>query len=369
MKLTPNVKRVEIVKRFNSTIKHTVAATIMISALSFNAMYASADSNIQTQLQTIYHVYSDDLYLGAVYDKGKVEALINEKITASMEQIENLNLHYSTEQLSFVPEQMFSKEPNVNEEEVFNYLNSDFELHVEATALKINGEIVTYLESEEKVDEVIQSLKLQYVSEEELRNLEAQKELSEELPDLQQGETRVTDVKLTENVSISTEEVTPEQVLSVSDTNTLLQKGALEEKKYTVKEGDVLGSIAEDHELELKQLLELNPSLTEESLIQVGDELIVTDYKSYVDVIVEKEVSSKEPISYEIEVIADETMYKGDKKIVQDGSDGEKVSVYNISELNGTEVTKETLSETVVKEPVKEIIHNGTKSHPFKRHW
>lgn len=366
MNTNPNTRRVNIVKKLNTTIKKAAAATIIISALSFNSAYASAEYDLQPELQTIYHVYSDDLYLGTVSNKDKVEAVIAEKIAASKKQIKDLDLIYTENQLSLVPEQLLSDEPNSNDEKVFNYLETDFELNVEASALKINDKIVTYLENEEKVADVIQSLKLKYVSEEELQQLEEQKETKEELPQLKPGGTRITDVILTENIEVSQGEVTPDQVLSVSDTLTLLEKGTLEEKKYTVKEGDVLGSIAEEHKLELKQLLELNPQLTDESIIKVGDKLTVTTSKPYVDVIVEKEVSSLETIAHETEVVDDESMYKGDKKVIQDGTDGEKVSVYKISEQNGNQVAKETVSENIVKEPVKEIIHHGTKVIPSR---
>ncbi|WAA09553.1 peptidoglycan DD-metalloendopeptidase family protein [Fervidibacillus albus] len=343
----------------NGAIKKTVIATLVVSTISINTAFA--DTKTSTNLQTIYHVYIENEYIGAVSDKEQVEDLVNSKIAEVKEQYKDYDLTFKTDEVVFVPEQIF-RTTNVDDEEVLQGVEEEYEVIVEAIALKIGGETVTYLESQEKVEELIHNLKLKYVDEEDLEKLAS----GEELPELEEEGTRILDVKLSENVTVALDEVKPEQVLSVDDALKLLQKGTLEEKKYTVKEGDVLGSIAQDHGLKLQELLDLNPQVTEETILQIGDELNVTAYEPYIDVIVEKEVLKNEEIDYEIEYVDDDDMYKGDTKVVQQGEEGEKAVKYYVQLVNGTEVQKEVQEETVLKEPVTKIVHKGTKVVPSR---
>jgi murein DD-endopeptidase MepM/ murein hydrolase activator NlpD len=173
-------------------------------------------------------------------------------------------------------------------------------------------------------------------------------------------------VKISKNVTVSMESVAPEKVMTVDETVQLLQKGSVSEEKYTVQKGDVLSTIAAKHGLKLKELLDLNPKVNEDTPLQIGDKLVVTVNQPYLDVIVQKEVRATEPVPYETKYIEDDAMYKGESKVVENGSDGERKRIYKVSEKNGKQVSKEVVQETIVKEPVTEVIRIGTKEIPSK---
>ncbi len=73
------------------------------------------------------------------------------------------------------------------------------------------------------------------------------------MPPLAENETRILDVTVSKNVSFETEKVTPDKIMSAEEAVTFLQKGTLEEKKYIVQEGDVLGTIANNHGLNISR--------------------------------------------------------------------------------------------------------------------
>nr|WP_254119824.1 M23 family metallopeptidase [Bacillus sp. FJAT-29790] len=154
--------------------------------------------------------------------------------------------------------------------------------------------------------------------------------------------------------------------MSVEQAVKLLEKGSIEEIKYKVKEGDVLGGIASAHSLQLKQLLAINPGLTENSLLQIDQELNVTILKPYVQVIVDKEYFNKETIPFEKEVVENSSMFKGDTKVKQEGKDGVRSATYHISEQNGQTVKKELVKEEILQQPVKHIVVKGTKVIPSR---
>jgi len=205
------------------------------------------------------------------------------------------------------------------------------------------------------------------VSEDQLTELDARKAQDNgSLPALQENESRILDVRLSKNVSIESENISPEKIMSADDAVTFLQKGTLEEKKYAIQEGDVLETIAQNHDLKMADLLALNPGLTEDSLLQIGQEINITALKPFIEVIVDKEVNQKEEIPFENEVVEDSSMPKGETKEKQQGQNGSRSVTYAISEQNGVTVKKEQSSEQIIQQPINHIVVKGTKAIPSR---
>lgn len=231
----------------------------------------------------------------------------------------------------------------------------------------IDGKEIAYVEDEEEAKAALQKIKTSYVSEKDLKALEDRKVSSADpLSKLKEDETRLLDVRFTEDVSISEATVEPEKLISADEAVKLLQKGTLEEKKYVVKEGDALSNIASAHDLDMKQLIELNSGLKTDSVIKSGQELNVTVYNPYVKVIADMEVFKKEKIDYAKEVIEDSGMPKGETKVKQEGKEGVRAATYLITEENGQTVKKAVKDEKVLEEPVKQIVIKGTKVIPSR---
>lgn len=72
-------------------------------------------------------------------------------------------------------------------------------------------------------------------------------------------------------------------------------------------------------------------------------------------------VTEDEAIPYEIEEKRDITMAKGERQLESAGEDGKKTRVYKVNFENNVEVSRELVSETVTKEPVKEVVRVGAK--------
>ena len=115
--------------------------------------------------------------------------------------------------------------------------------------------------------------------------------------------------------------------------------------------GDVLGTIASKHNLTSAELLDLNPGVTESSLLQIGQELNVTVLKPLINVEVLYEKKVEEVIKHTKKVVETDEMYKGDTKVKQEGSDGKKIATYLVRKENGVEVGQSVMEETIVEEP------------------
>ncbi|PAE18825.1 peptidase M23 [Bacillus sp. 7504-2] len=339
--------------------------TVALATLTFGVgVHAFAD----LAFKTVYYVYVDDQFVGTVSDKEIVENVVETKVEKTKDDFSNQLPLAIGPKLTYVPEHVFESFSNQDDKVVAEKLEKLLSIEAVATEILIDEKVPVYVKDEAAANQVMKALKLKYVSEEEWKQLEAQQTLNEKesLPPLKEGETRVVGARFSKEMTLSQSKVSPKQILSVDEAVSYITKGTLEEKKYKVKEGDVLGQIANDHDMTLEQLLKLNPGLKEDSLLKIDQELNVTILQPLVEVIVEKEVFQKETIPFEKEVVEDSSMYKGDTKVKQEGKDGSREVTYKVSEQNGKQTQKVVIDENILQEPMSHIVIKGTKVIPSR---
>lgn len=81
-------------------------------------------------------------------------------------------------------------------------------------------------------------------------------------------------------------------------------------------------------------------------------------------------VDEIETVDYEIKYISDSNMYKGESKVKQEGTKGEKIVTYLVK-YDVTDVGRELVSKTekksvITKEPTERVVNVGTKEKPKK---
>ncbi|MFB6466480.1 peptidoglycan DD-metalloendopeptidase family protein [Cytobacillus sp. Hz8] len=351
--------------KLKSTIIKTALAALTITTLSFGGGALSAYAT-NSDITTVYYVYFNNEYIGTVSDKHVVDEIIREKINQEKQVFENYDLSVGN-QLVFVPEQVYHSESGINDNRVVEELENHLKVQADATALLVDGHPVAYVENQKIAEDVLEKLKLEYLSPKQLKVVEQRIERPEEkLPPLKSNKTRILDIHFSQDVTIGKGKIEPEKILSLHEAIQFLEKGTLEEKKYEVKEGDVLSSISSDHHMDLEKLLSLNKGLKEDSVLNIGDKINVTVTKPFVTVVVDKEMNTNEKMKYKTAIVENSSMYKGDKTIKQAGKNGKRSVTYIISEENGKNVKKEVIQEKVIIEPVKRIIIKGTKVIPSR---
>jgi murein DD-endopeptidase MepM/ murein hydrolase activator NlpD len=331
------------------------AAALLLTTLTYNFAFAKEDS---ASLNKIYHVYYGEQYIGAVTSEKKVDELITEKEEAASTQYKELSVDAGSN-VKILPELVFKSE--VNSEETLEKLNDSIIVQATAYKVTVNGETVAYLKNAAEFDQMINQLKLQYVSQEQLDELNARQLTTEQLPPLSVNETRILEISVTADIQGEEAVALPEEVLTVDQALQTLTTGTAEQIAYTVQEGDVLGSIASAHGLSTAELVAANPGFTEETVLKIGQQLNVTATKPLASVSVVYETLQEETIPFTSVTKDDLTMLKGEKKTVQAGANGLKHTQYQTIWVNGTQVQAVNVGETVVTNPTEEIIHKGTK--------
>ncbi|MDX8045416.1 peptidoglycan DD-metalloendopeptidase family protein [Gracilibacillus sp. S3-1-1] len=336
---------------WKKAMKWLTAASVVGIGLTAQTVFAEESS-----LTKVYHVYVDSDYAGTVDDKEIVEDYIIDKIAEKQSDEDELT-YTINEEIRYVPEQVFS--PEADDQKVIDYLDDELTVAVEAEALVVGDDVVGYFANEEVAEEVIQAYQEQFVSKDELDKIDNDSDQQSE--SLSVGEYTIIDVSLTDKVSTKTKKVAKDDVLSVDEGVTLLEKGKLETKKHKVKDGEVLGAIANKYDLSLDELLALNEDLTEDDTIKPGDKLNVTVNEPYVEVRVVEENVKEEELDYETEIEKTDDLYKGEEEVKQEGKNGTVEKQYRLEKVNGKTVEKEVIDENVVEEPVDEVIVKGTK--------
>ncbi|MDT8862805.1 M23 family metallopeptidase [Alkalihalobacillus sp. MEB130] len=334
-----------------------------IIALFCLFVFVTFSSTIQADeesVHTIYHVYVDDQHVGVVIDDEPVYEYIEQVEKEYEETYPTLSFAIG-ESVRVIPEMVFSKA--IEDEDVITELENEMVVQAEAVALLVNDKPVVYLSNLEEAEKALQLLITQYIDEEQYEQFQAE---DGDDPQVMVGEKIITDVVLTEEVTEEEMLAAPDEILSVKDAVKKINQGVLEEQAYTVQQGDVLGTIAQDHNLSTSQLLELNSELDSDSIIREGDELTVTAYEPLVEVVSTHITMVEEEIPFETEVIEDSSMFKGDQKVTQEGKNGKQLLEYEITEQNGQIIKRKVLSEEITEEPVKKVITKGTKVIPSR---
>lgn len=171
---------------------------------------------------------------------------------------------------------------------------------------------------------------------------------------------QVQKVQFEEKVEVVPHYALLDAIMSVDEAVKFLQAGASETKAYVVKQGDSLWSIARAHGMWPEDLRKANPQLTSER-IDIGDKLNLVRPKPLVHVVANYVQTVTQPIPYGTDVRKDDSLWRGQQKVVQAGQEGAKEIKYQITVRNGVQVSKAVVAENTVKEPVPKVVSQGTK--------
>lgn len=339
--------------------------TYLIAIISVFALFMNVTlpAQAETSLDTIYHVYMDEEYLGNVSSKAVVESEIDKLIEEEKQKYKEYQFGL-TNDITYIEEDVFRSEPE--DDATRKKIAAKAKIQAIATAIVVNDEAIVYLKNEEEANQVLEHLQQKYVTEDEWQDYQERQERKDLATELKADESAITNIKIKEDISFQEKAVDPKDILVEKDAVEFLQKGTLEEKQHEVQVGEALESIAEKYDLSAKDLMELNEGITADTVLQIGQKLQTLETKPLLHVLVEKELYQEESVPFEKEVIENDEMPKGETKTKQEGQNGKSGFLYNIVEENGSQTKKETKKETRIKEPVKEMIEKGTKVIPAR---
>ncbi|MGZ9814934.1 peptidoglycan DD-metalloendopeptidase family protein [Peribacillus simplex] len=315
-----------------------------------------------SETTTIQHVYLNDEFVGSVTDEKEIEKIVAGKVEEAQEDYPDFTFDRDS-QLMFVPEEVFDEK--VNEDEAVKGIQDQLNVKAEAYEIDIDNQAVAYVASKDDAEDVLEKLTLLYVNEEEYAEYESGKKESEKDADsLKEPGSRILDIQFSLPVTFKETMVNPDEIKSVDKTLSMIEEGKEETTIYEAKEDEDLEAIATRHDMDLDQLLELNPGKDKNKGVKEGERLYVTQRNPYVNVMVEREVFKEERIPFEKKVKEDDELPKGELITEQIGNEGILAYTYNVSETNGKKISETIVNKEVTEKAKTEITRKGTKVIP-----
>ena len=119
-------------------------------------------------------------------------------------------------------------------------------------------------------------------------------------------------------------------------------------------------------ELVKEQNLQLGP---EDHITPGGDQKITSGATVQIDRTGSTVVNVTVPIEPPVKEIEDDSMLKGEEKVENPGTPGEKIVFTRVSTRNGEETGREAVGEKITKEPTEKVVRVGTKQPPNSAVW
>lgn len=327
---------------FNIRTGIIALAAVLFLTFSLFQYKKGIDHEIATRA---FNVKLGDVEIGVVRDKQEAIDLYN-SIQKNLAKEQGLDVVIK-EKLSF--EDLHAESEELTSKSIMEKnIRTNITFNVVAYAINVDGKDFSCLGSEILAKEVLEEIKAPYIQM------------------AKQSGSKVEDIKIVENVKIVKKEVHPSKVDSFDKALGLLQKGTDEERTHIVEKGENYWTIAQKYNISVDDLERANPTKNP-ILIHPGDEINLVVPKSFLTVATYEEKVYTEDIQFETEYEYSDSMYKDQKSIKKKGVTGKNEVVVKIEKHNGIEIAKEILKETILSQPIAQVVVKGTKNPPPKQ--
>ncbi|MDQ0284968.1 murein DD-endopeptidase MepM/ murein hydrolase activator NlpD [Desulfofundulus luciae] len=168
------------------------------------------------------------------------------------------------------------------------------------------------------------------------------------------------DVRLMEEVSFKEVRAPAHAILGFEQALDFVCTSGRQLDRYTVRAGDTLWTIAAGAGMTVEELQAANPGLTPERL-QVGQELNLSRAVPVINVLATARRTEKREIPFPEERRRDNSMYRGQQRIIQPGKPGLEEVTYQVAYLNGREVSRDVLDRRVIRKSETRVVAVGSR--------
>ncbi|GFN31329.1 M23 family metallopeptidase [Paenibacillus xylaniclasticus] len=346
-------------------------AAIIVAVVGLIGIIAGIGGKQYVKANTVdyYNVLMDGQLVGSVDKPETVENMLLAKADEVKQEHPDVNMVLDTSKVSYEPASGYKAKPETDA--TLDKLSGMLTAYATGVEVKIDGEVVGIVKDRETADKIMQRVKNKFAPElaskrsEEVTTLSyssdstSAKNVSSN-DDNTGTQRKVKKADIVEKVTTSAVEVDPSKVM---DEKTLYKKivtGNTETMKYTVKEGDCVGCIAQKFDIPKQVIYQNNPWINDD-FIKIGDVLDLTVQKPAVTVRTVESVSEIVNTDPQVVIRTSDSMRKGESKVIQQGSGGQKRLTYRLTKDNGYLISEELIGYEVLKKGTPKIIVKGTK--------
>ena len=323
-------------------------AVTLAGSVTFGVLHVKANQ------VPLYPVQLGDEIVGTVSDPQMVQDWLYQRLTSAREQAGGAPVQLTENVKVNTPQKVYKGQSQ--DEEVLRTLDEKVDVQAQGVQLVIDGKPVAILADQASVDQLLASYQQRYAG-----GLSRTPQTDRSSRSSRDGQSKVKEVAFVQSVTTKPVAASPEELMQPQQVSEIIEAGAMAERKHTVQPGDSLWTIARSYGTSVEELLALNPGVTENTLLQLGQQIVVKAKEPLLSVQVVEEVTTTEPLSYKTEYVEDSKMYKGEQKVVREGKNGSKRVTYEVTKVNGRVQAKRVVAEEVIQEPVNKVVAKGTK--------
>lgn len=167
-----------------------------------------------------------------------------------------------------------------------------------------------------------------------------------------------------EKVEISEAYIDADQLTSLPEAIDAVTKETEKNQTYEVQAGDTLSVIANSRGYLVDEILALNPGLTRNAMLHIGDEIIISVPEPELSILTTIQSTYEEDYYAETQYIENDSWYTTRSEVRQEAVAGHHEVTVLTTSKNDAETDREVIKENVMVEPVPEIIEKGTQTPP-----
>ncbi len=327
-------------RRWAHVIHGAAAGNRAVGPISFLlvALALGTALTLTTLYSTSYAVLVDGEQVGVVADQAVVTRAIQ---TVEEQGSELLGYRYQVDNQVDYQFALTLKTDLTQEREIRDYFYeqlNEVSDHLRTYEVSVDGRVIGVVKDEESLNDMLDDLKEQYVNENTVS--------AEFVEDVKVGYVYAVD-----------------DLMTIGEMEEALTANSTGETTYSVERGDTFNGIAYMNDMSVSDLKALNPDVDINRLM-IGDVLNVKEVIPTLSVQTVEHQVYNQPIECPVEEVEDSSMYKGDTKILTQGTEGEALIEADVTYLNGYERERSVTSSTTLREPTTTVKAVGTKEKP-----
>ena len=283
-----------------------------------------------------YVVSVDGVTLGVVSDPEVFEGAM-ERVEARASDI--LGYDYTLDNAVTYDFALTEKDKLSNVGDFETYLFDQIGEVMKSYVLKVNGQFIGAAQDETSLTAMLDAIKAPYVNE------------------------NTTSADFVESVSISRQYTPSDVEQDLSAMEARLTENTNGQTTYEVQKGDTFMQIAYDNDMSLSDLEALNPGVDINN-IYIGQILNVREVIPFLSVQTTETITYQEAIASPVEEVEDSSMYQGETKVLDPGSEGLAEVTADVTYVNGNERERTVTNTVTLTEPTTKVIAVGTKERP-----
>lgn len=290
-------------------------------------------------------IYLDGVQVGVLGDIVTTEEDILSMLQQNLEMQKHTEVQINSK-VTLEPVRASKKVTLMSESDLINKISENLSLKIEATTIFVDGVAVGSMVDDYKIEAILNGIKSKYI---------------------QEGVNYVTEAGFLEEIVLEKNFILENELSEFNELGELLNSNKNIAKTHTIVSGDTLFGLAIENNISLKEILQANPELEENSILKLGSEINLVVVDPFLSVVTYEEATFTEIIPKTIEIVENNEEYQTHYKVLTSGSDGLKEVFAEVVRVNGSEADRVVIVEKLIEEAVVEVVEIGMLQTPPKK--